>query len=226
VRAVIFDLWDTLVDWPVEEGERLKRDLADEIDVEWREFEHRWRESYRASQTGSLAAVYRELGVAEAHVERHVAARHEFARRALRLRPGAGETLEELRRRGIKIGLISVCSEEVPAVWPETELAGRFDVETFSSDCGLMKPEPEIYLHTARALGVEPGDCWFVGDGANDELGGAARVGMTPVLFVADGGDPYWQEVRNWTGLRVSSVVQVLELVIAAGAEPASIGEV
>ena len=75
---------------------------------------------------------------------------------------------------------MSVCSEEVPAAWPSTEFAGLFDAETFSSDCGLMKPEPEIYLHTARALEADPADCLFVGDGANDELAGAERVGMTP----------------------------------------------
>ena len=50
--------------------------------------------------------------------------------------------------------MISVCSEEVPAAWPESELAGLFDAETFSSECGLVKPEPEIYLRTADALGV------------------------------------------------------------------------
>ena len=75
-----------------------------------------------------------------------------------------------------------------------------------------MKPEPEIYLRTAEALGVEPADCFFVGDGANDELAGAARVGMTPVLFVPDGREPLWPEVREWGGLRVSSMREVLEL--------------
>ena len=117
-----------------------------------------------------------------------------------------------LRRRELKLGLISVCSEEVPAAWPETELARLFDVETFSSDCGLMKPEPEIYLYTASALGVEPSECLFVGDGANDELAGAGRVGMTPVLFLPSGKTPIWPEVREWSGLRVSSIQEVLEL--------------
>ena len=55
-----------------------------------------------------------------------------------------------------------------------------------------MKPEPEIYLRTAEALGVEPADCFFVGDGANDELAGAERVGMTPVLFLPEGREPLW----------------------------------
>ena len=212
MRAMIFDLWDTLVEWPAEEAEVLKRNVAEHVDLAADEFDRRWHASYRASQTGSLAEVYRSLGVPDEHVDDHVTARHEFGRRVLRLRDGARETILELRRRGLELGLISVCSEEVPVAWPETELHGLFDAETFSSECGLVKPEPEIYLRTAEALGVEPADCFFVGDGANDELAGAGRVGMTPVLFLPAGQEPYWPEVRGWDGLRVSSVPEVLEL--------------
>jgi len=128
------------------------------------------------------------------------------------LREGARDVLARLRDRGVRIGLITVCSEEVPAAWPETELAGLFDAETFSSACGLMKPEPEIYLTTLRALGVEPAESLFVGDGANDELGGAARVGMTPVLF-APNGRLHWEGLANWDGEKITSLEGVLELV-------------
>ena len=216
MRAVIFDLWDTLVEWPVEEGERLKRMLSEHLGVHGAEFERLWRESYRAQQTGPLARAYGALGLADRHVPAHVEARHEFGRRALRLRAGAADAIRELRRRRLRVGLISVCSEEVPAVWPETELAGLFDAETFSVDCGLMKPEPEIYLRTAEELGVEPEECLFVGDGANDELAGAARVGMTPVLFLPDGQRPFWRGLEDWAGLRVSTLAQVPELLSAA----------
>jgi putative hydrolase of the HAD superfamily len=212
MKAVIFDLWDTLVEWPVADAEVLKERIAALVTVDPEEFERRWRDGYRASQTGPLADSYRALGLPDEHVESHVAARHEFARRALRLRPGARETMARLRERGIKIGLITVCSEEVPAAWPETELAGLFDAETFSSDCGLIKPDPEIYFATARALGVDPNDAMFVGDGANDELGGAERVGMTPVLFVPHG-EPQWAALAGWTGLRITSLDEVLALV-------------
>jgi putative hydrolase of the HAD superfamily len=78
-----------------------------------------------------------------------------------------------------------------------------------------VKPEPEIYLRTAEALGVETAECFFVGDGANDELAGAERVGMTPVLFVPPGREPLWPQVRGWRGLRVSSVAEVVRLVPA-----------
>jgi putative hydrolase of the HAD superfamily len=212
VKAVIFDLWDTLVEWPVADAEVLKERIAALVTVNPEEFERRWRDGYRASQTGPLADSYRALGLPDEHVEQHVAARHEFARKALRLREGARETMQRLRERGVKIGLITVCSEEVPAAWPETELAGLFDAETFSSDCGLIKPDPEIYLATVRALGVDPDEAMFVGDGANDELGGAERVGMTPVLFVPRG-EPQWPALAGWTGLRISSLDEVLALV-------------
>jgi putative hydrolase of the HAD superfamily len=212
VRAVIFDLWDTLVEWPVEEAGVLKERAAADAGLDAVEFERRWRLGYRASQTGPLADVFRSLGVPEQHVHWHVSAWHELGRRVLRLRDGARESIAELRRLELKLGVISVCSEEVPAAWPESELAGLFDVETFSSECGLVKPEPEIYLRTAEALGVEAADCLFVGDGANDELAGAERVGMTPVLFAHEGREPYWPEVREWAGLRVFSLREVVEL--------------
>jgi putative hydrolase of the HAD superfamily len=212
IRAVVFDLWDTLVEFPAREADVLKARLAELTAFDPDEFERRWRDGYRASQTGPLADSYRALGVPDEHVAEHVAARHAFARRALRPREGARETLAALRERGVKLGLITVCSEDVPATWPETELAGLFDAETFSSTCGLIKPDPEIYLTTLDALGVEPGVALFVGDGANDELGGAQRVGMTPVLFTAGGREPYWTEVREWRGLRVSSLPEVLQL--------------
>ncbi len=210
VGAVIFDLWDTLVEWPAAEAAKLFDRLVELVPVDAEEFGRRWQESYRASQTGPLGEVYRSLGVPEEHVAEHVTARHDFARRVLRPRAGAVDALVALRRLDYRLAVLSVCSEDVPAAWPDTPLAGLFDVETFSSDCGLMKPEPEIYLRTARGLGVDPAGCLFVGDGANDELAGAARVGMTPVLFAP--GAPRWAEVQEWEGLRVSSMEEVLEL--------------
>ena len=211
--AVIFDLWDTLVDWPVEDARRLTQRIAGHIGLDDDAFTRAWDENYRLRETGPLAVAYRALGLPDEHIEGLVSARHELARRALVPRDGVLETLDELRVRGLKLGLISVCSEDVPAAWPETPLAGRFDATTFSSECGVMKPEREIYLRTADALGVEPTDTLYVGDGANDELLGARDVGMTPVLIAVNGREPWWPAARDWQGLRIATIPEVLELV-------------
>ncbi len=212
MRAVIFDLWQTLVDWPVDSSRLLREAILESTGHPREEFERRWWENYRLRETGPLADAFRALGVPEVAIEGLIARRYDNTRRALRPREGAVETLDELRRRGYRTGLISVCSEEVPALWEETAFAGRLDALVFSARCGHMKPEPEIYLLALDELGVEPHDAVFVGDGANDELAGAERVGMRAVLIHAPGEDPPWPEVREWTGPRITSIPQILEL--------------
>ena len=138
--------------------------------------------------------------------------RLDYVRRSLVPRPGAVETLRELRRLGLLVGLITVCTEDVEHVWPESEFAGLFDAEVFSSELGIAKPDPRIYLHCAEQLGVEPGEAVFVGDGANDELAGALRVGMRALLIHRSGEPPLWPEVLAWDGPRVTSIPEVLEV--------------
>jgi putative hydrolase of the HAD superfamily len=50
-----------------------------------------------------------------------------------------------------------------------------------------FETDPRIYEIACERLGVEAGDCLFVGDGANDELPGAERVGMAAVQLRAPG---------------------------------------
>ncbi len=212
VRGVIFDLWDTLVDWPHELMQTLNQALAEQIGIDLEGLHQRMRSTYRVSQTGPFDRALRALGVPEEHVPAHVEARFAFTRGVLNPREGVLDTLLALRDRGIRTGLISMCSEDVAVLWPETSLAPLIDTATFSATTGLVKPEPEIYLATAAALGLDPQECLFVGDGANNELVGAEATGMTSVLIVPPGRDPVWLEVRDWPGQRVATIPEVLEL--------------
>ena len=49
-----------------------------------------------------------------------------------------------------------MCAPDAPAMWRASPLAGTVDVEVFSCDVGLRKPDPEIYLLATERLGVEP----------------------------------------------------------------------
>ena len=209
VKAVVFDLWETLIDWDREANAQLNVDLEAIVGGEFRD---RWSGS-KAKYNGPIRVALAEAGVAEHHMDDVCALRRDYLRACLVPRRGAVDTLRQLRGDGVKVGLITVCSEDIETLWPESEFAGLFDAEIFSSSFGASKPDPRIYLACCEQLGVAPEDAVFVGDGANDELAGAQRVGMRAILIHRPGEDPLWPEVREWDGPRVTSIPEVLEVV-------------
>ena len=218
VRAVVFDLWDTLVDWPLEESRRLRLGWADRLGVSVERLDELWyaADAYRRRETGPLLPAVRALCDAvgtSVRPEELVLSRLELTRTAFAANDGVLDTLADLRARGVAVGLVSNCSEDVAVVWPETALAAAVDCAIFSALVGLMKPEAQIYGLVCAGLGVDAAECLFVGDGANGELDGAARVGMTPVLVERSHGPHPWESVRDWSGLRVRRIADVLALV-------------
>jgi putative hydrolase of the HAD superfamily len=213
MRAVIFDLWDTLVLYDVEHSRATERRIAERLGADPDHFHRVWRESRSERDGGSLADSFRSAGATDELLPELLDLRRNAFREVAVPREGALETLRELRERGFRLGMISVCSEEVAELWEETPFAGLFDSTVFSCSVGLRKPDPAIYRLALDELGVEPADAVFVGDGANDELRGAERVGMRAVLILRPSQDePYWEEAHGWQP-RITSIPEVLELV-------------
>jgi putative hydrolase of the HAD superfamily len=217
-RAVVFDLWGTLIDWPEDASRRLRMRWASRLGITSEELDERWYASgaYEVRESGPLrpvlASMAAELGD-DATVDELLAWRLDLARSSLTASPSNVEALVQLRRRGLRLGLVSNCTEDIAIVWPETDLAPLFDAAVFSARAGYMKPAREIYDLALLELGVLPSDALFVGDGANGELQGAARVGMTPVLIHPPGEEPRWDGLEDWSGRRITSIPQVLDLV-------------
>ena len=213
-RAVIFDLWQTLVPWDLDEANRFYDQMADSVGVERGRFREAWHAGRPSRETGPIAdqlrALMTELDV-HADLDELIELRRQWAKRTLVPRPDALETLAELRRRGHRLGLISVCSEDVPHVWDETPLGGTLDETVFSCDVGISKPDPRIYEIACERLEVEPAECLFVGDGANDELPGAERVGMTAVQLRAPG-EELTEPGKAWQGAAVEQLSEILDL--------------
>jgi len=134
------------------------------------------------------------------------------------------EMIEALRRvkTKFKTGCITNNMPTNTVAGPSEPAAGRsiyareimelFDALIESSKIGIRKPDPRIYLACCEALGVEPHEAVFVGDGANDELDGARRVGMEAILIHRSGEGPLWPELHDWDGPRITSIPEVLEL--------------
>jgi putative hydrolase of the HAD superfamily len=217
-RAVVFDLWQTLVRWPEEESREVRRRWSESLGIPAERVDELWNNAdfYRRRESGPIRTALEELRDflgADADLDDVLEWRLEVTRRALVPDEGVPETLAELRRRGIPTAIISNCTEEVALVWDETPFAGLADAAVFSATAGCVKPEARIYELACGELGVVPSVCLFVGDGANDELGGAERVGMTPVLIHPPGEEPPWDGLASWDGLRITSIAQVLDLV-------------
>jgi len=205
---VIFDLWETLIDWDHDANalmhERLEARLGFDFHTPW--------DAARERYTMPVRTVLAGVGVPADAMDDVCAIRADFVRHCLVPREGAVETLRQLREDGCLLGLITVCTEDVELLWPESAFAGLFDAEVFSNSAGLAKPDPRIYRLCCELLGVEPEQAVFVGDGANDELGGARRVGMEAILIHRAGEDPFWRDVQDWDGPRVTSIPEVLEV--------------
>jgi len=128
-------------------------------------------------------------------------------------RPEAVAVLRALRDRGLRIGVVSDCSAELPVYFAQLPIAPLVDVAVFSFTTGHRKPEPENYLTCCARLEVEPGECVYVGDGGSDELAGARAVGLRAVhLDVVDEADSlvYGRHLA-WDGEVVNSLAAVLE---------------
>ena len=81
------------------------------------------------------------------------------------------------RRSGLATGLLS---NSWGNDYPRDGWDEMFDVVVISGEVGMRKPEPEIFHHTLRLLGVQAAECVFVDDLAHN-IEAAVAVGMVGV---------------------------------------------
>jgi putative hydrolase of the HAD superfamily len=174
----------------------------------WRELEPAWE---TMPLTASLELLCRELDAENPDIEMLRSLRLAYMRQALRPQQEVIETLGELRRRGLRLGLISACSGDVPEIWGETPFADLIDAPVFSCVVGFCKPDPRIYELATTELCVAARSCLYVGDGGHDELRGATRAGMTAILLHRGNKSGLPRE-RGWSA-QIGSIPEVLTLV-------------
>ncbi len=94
--------------------------------------------------------------------------------------------IRELRTSGFQIGLLTNNVSAFGDHWKATvPLAELFDVIVDSSDVGMRKPDPAIYLLICERLGVAPEACVFIDDN-HDNVVAAAELGMHTVRMRLD----------------------------------------
>ncbi len=208
IQAVVFDMGDTLVEFPPFEElvpagfEYAYAQVASmpALDgIERREFvsglmeeeTQAWKRLGKSQSNECLgAAITRaldNLGISgEADLTRTIEdAFYEHVWSTPTPVADASSTLRELQRLGIHLALISNTLWQSRTHERHLERDGLlhyFEHRAFSSSKPWAKPHPSIFLETLTLLGVGPEQAIFVGDRPPDDIKGALDVGMFAVL--------------------------------------------
>jgi putative hydrolase of the HAD superfamily len=208
--AILFDLFNTLVPGGNADRAAVGRAMAADLCVDPDAFNELFVGTWRERITGELGDLPATLRTLAARLGGHPSAdgvsravTRRLALTARLLRPGAGTlaTLDALRAAGHRLGLVTNCTVETPALWSRTPLAPRLDATAFSCELGLGKPDPAIFLAACRKLDADPADCVYLGDGADDELAAAAALGMRAIQTVE-----FTVTDPGWPGERISTL--------------------
>lgn len=117
---------------------------------------------------------------------------------------GLVAALRDLSRLGMKLGVVSNSEGRLPQLFAQVGLDGLFDVVADSAVVGASKPDPAIFLHALRALGVTPTEALYAGDLPGVDVDGARAVGMHAALV-----DGYGLHEGRSDTYRVASVMEL-----------------
>jgi putative hydrolase of the HAD superfamily len=194
VEAVIFDWGGTLTPWHTIDHDELWRlvcaqhlpddqaaAMAAAIVAAETEL---WQQSSQEHRSATMSQVFERAGL---EPDEDFLASYTRAWEPHTLTdPDAPEVLAELRRRGIRIGVLS--NTLWPRSWHE-EVFRRdgvldlIDGAVYSSEIDWSKPHPEAFRAAMAAIGAtDPARCVFVGDRPFDDVHGAKSIGMRAVL--------------------------------------------
>jgi HAD superfamily hydrolase (TIGR01549 family) len=180
LQAILFDLYGTLVkaaDRPF--SRRLPEALGVPRDA--------WMALVRA---GLLTRAFEDTAAFAEYVARALAPERLPAAAAacaalveaecasVALVPGTASLLAFLKRRGLKLGLVSNLASPFKASVAALGLEAAFDTAAYSCDEGLTKPDPEIYIRALGRLGVSPEHALFVGDNPRNDVNAPAALGL------------------------------------------------
>lgn len=189
-RAVIFDLYDTLVTIDPQEYLDVKKRMAAALGVNSDVFIKAWKSYTKPAARGEVrtvedrvARVATDLGVQideTAIAELATWERFLQEQRVIKL-AGCEETLLSLSRAGLRIALATNTSSVSKPLLEILGIDRWFNAILFSFEHNMLKPELAIYQKASEMVGVAPPECIFVGDGNDRELDGAMDAGMLAI---------------------------------------------
>lgn len=97
--------------------------------------------------------------------------------------PEVHEVLKNLKKRDLKLVIISNWQRGLKYFCQELGIFGYFNELVVSSEIGYQKPDPGIFREAIKRLLLEPEQILHVGDSIIDDIQGAGSVGFNVVLL-------------------------------------------
>jgi putative hydrolase of the HAD superfamily len=220
IRAVIFDLDNTLVDFMAMKEAAVTSAVRAMIDAGLKIGPEEAKQK--------IYAIYREEGIEDQRVfdkflvkqigridyRIHAAGIIGYRRAreaALVLYPHVQLTMIELIKRGLKLAVIS----DAPRLqaWLrlcQLNLQNIFDVVITFEDTRRRKPDPAPFRLALKKLKIKPAEAVMIGDWAERDISGAKSLGMTTVF--ARYGDTFTTPASG-ADHEIDDIIQILDIV-------------
>jgi putative hydrolase of the HAD superfamily len=226
IRAVFFDLYYTLVRYepPQEELEAkalkdfgfsaspevFHRPLVAANEFMYEEIARRPLSQRSKEETMALYTQYQRIVLKEAGIEADeklvlaMLGKMQQFKMKLVLFDDVAQTLDDLKSRGLILGLISNVERDLTATLNELGLPTWLDIVVTSLDSGSNKPQPEIFQEAMRQAGVQASEAVYVGDQYKVDCVGAEHAGMKGILLDRGG---YFGQITDC--LRIRSLAEL-----------------
>lgn len=185
IKAVVFDMYETLITL-YESEPYFGKNMSEDAGVPEEKFREVWNVLEEDRTIGKISLEE----VVERILRNNNCYNDELKGKLVRKRFEAREEsfrhlhkeiipmLEGLKKRKVKIGLISNCYSEEAIVIKNSILYPYFDTALLSYDEGLKKPDEQIFRRCMERLNLSAEEILYVGDGGSFELETAGSLGM------------------------------------------------
>ncbi len=218
-KAAIFDLDGTIID-SMYVWEKVDRDFLTQRGIP---VTREYTETVRGMFFETAAEYTQKTYGLKESVEQIVniwldMARHEYACH-VRLKPYTKEYLDYLRNKGVKLGMAT--SSDPGLLEPVLKSNGidhYFDEICYTSQVGKNKSHPDIYIYTARKLGVSEKNC-IVFEDIPEGIDGANKADMFTVAVYDEASKDSEQYLRSVADKYIFDFSDMMGEVLCSGTE-------
>jgi len=130
--------------------------------------------------------------------------------------PETKETITSLHRHGYRLALVSNTTSSIdsPRMLEKEGLSCYFEAIVLSCVLGTRKPGPQILVHAAEQLGVDPARCVYIGDRPEWDVVAARQAGFQYTIILDN---PYrpWPETlpaEQTPDLFITNLLELLDI--------------